>query len=32
MIPVVNNSEQKPEFHPIKNTGDAGGQFIFRKK
>lgn len=32
MIPVINNSEQRPEFHPIKNTGDAGGQFIFRKK
>lgn len=31
-IPVVNNSEQRPEFHPIKNTGDAGGQFIFRRK
>jgi hypothetical protein len=31
-IPVINNSEQKPEFHPIKNTGDAGGQFIFRRK
>lgn len=31
-IPVMNNSEQSPEFHPIKNLGDAGGQFIFRKK
>jgi len=31
-IPVMNNSEQRPEFHPIKNLGDAGGQFIFRKK
>jgi len=28
-IPVVNNSEQTPEFHPIKDTGDEGGQFIF---
>ncbi len=31
-IPVTNNSEQSPQFHPIKNLGDAGGQFIFRKK
>ena len=31
-IPVVNNSMQSPEFHPIKNTGDEGGQFIFFKK
>ena len=28
-IPVINNSEQTPEFRPIKNTGDEGGQFIF---
>jgi Caspase domain len=31
-IPVVNNSEQTPQFNPIKNTGDEGGQFIFIKK
>jgi hypothetical protein len=31
-IPVVNNSEQTPEFNPIKNTGDEGGQFIFIHK
>ncbi|MBE9468630.1 MAG: caspase family protein [Bacteroidetes bacterium] len=31
-IPVVNNSEQTPNFNPIKNTGDEGGQFIFIKK
>jgi hypothetical protein len=31
-IPVVNNSEQTPNFDPIKNTGDEGGQFIFIKK
>ena len=31
-IPVGNNSDQKPEFHPIKNTGDEGGQFIFERK
>ncbi len=31
-IPVVNNSSQTPEFHPIKDTGDEGGQFIFFKK
>jgi len=31
-IPVVNNSEQTPEFNPIKNTGDEGGQFIFVRK
>lgn len=31
-IPVGNNSEQKPEFHPIKSTGDEGGQFIFVRK
>lgn len=31
-IPVVNNSEQVPEFNPIKNTGDEGGQFIFVRK
>jgi len=31
-IPVTNNSSQEPEFHPIKDTGDEGGQFIFFKK
>lgn len=31
-IPVINNSEQTPEFHPVKNSGDEGGQFIFFKK
>ena len=31
-IPVVNNSDQTPEFHPIKNAGDEGGQFIFLGK
>ncbi len=31
-IPVVNNSEQSPNFSPIKNTGDEGGQFIFVTK
>lgn len=31
-IPVINNSEQSPNFQPIKNTGDEGGQFIFLKK
>lgn len=31
-IPVVNNSEQSPNFNPIKNTGDEGGNFIFIKK
>lgn len=28
-IPIVNNSEQTPNFNPIRNTGDEGGQFIF---
>jgi len=28
-IPVVNNSYQTPVYSPIRNTGDAGGQFIF---
>jgi hypothetical protein len=28
-IPVTNNSEQSPNFSPIKNAGDEGGQFIF---
>ncbi len=31
-IPVVNNSEQSPNFNPIKNSGDEGGQFLFIKK
>ncbi len=31
-IPVTNNSDQQPHFHPIKNTGDEGGQFIFIQK
>lgn len=31
-IPVTNNSDQKPDLQPIKNTGDEGGQFIFIRK
>lgn len=31
-IPVTNNSEQTPKFNPLKNTGDAGGHFIFIRK
>jgi hypothetical protein len=31
-IPVTNNSDQSPDFNPIKNTGDEGGNFIFIKK
>ena len=31
-IPVTNNSQQSPNFSPIKNAGDEGGQFIFIKK
>ena len=31
-VPIINNSEQSPQFNPIKNTGDEGGQFIFIKK
>lgn len=31
-IPVMNNSEQTPNFNAIKNSGDEGGQFIFIKK
>lgn len=31
-IPVINNSEQTPNFNSIKNTGDEGGHFIFIKK
>jgi len=30
--PVTNNSDQKPDLQPIKNTGDEGGQFIFIRK
>ncbi|MFH1321201.1 MAG: caspase family protein [Bacteroidota bacterium] len=31
-IPVINNSDQSPKLHPIKNTGDEGGQFLFIRK
>ncbi len=31
-VPVVNNSDQTPHLDPIKNTGDAGGQFLFIRK
>jgi len=31
-IPVINNSDQSPNFNPIKNTGDEGGQFLFIHK
>ncbi|MBL4658322.1 MAG: ankyrin repeat domain-containing protein [Flavobacteriales bacterium] len=31
-IPVTNNSDQSPQLQPVKNTGDAGGQFIFIRK
>ena len=31
-IPVVNNSYQTPEYSPVSNTGDEGGQFVFIKK
>jgi len=31
-IPVVNNSYQTPDYNPISNTGDEGGQFVFIKK
>ena len=31
-VPVVNNSDQSPNFNPIKNTGDEGGHFLFIKK
>jgi hypothetical protein len=31
-IPVANNSDQTPTFLPIKNTDDAGGQFIFVRR
>ena len=31
-IPVINNSVQSPNFKPIHDTGDEGGQFIFIQK
>ncbi len=31
-IPVANNSDQTPIFNAVKNTGDEGGQFVFRRK
>ncbi|MBN1183676.1 MAG: caspase family protein [Bacteroidales bacterium] len=31
-IPVQSNSSQTPQFQPIHDTGDEGGQFIFIKK
>jgi len=31
-IPVTNNSDQSPQLQPVKNTGDAGGQYIFIRK
>lgn len=31
-IPVTNNSEQTPNFNPIKNASDEGGHFIFIRK
>jgi hypothetical protein len=31
-IPVANNSDQTPTFLPIKNTDDAGGEFIFVRR
>ena len=30
--PVINNSDQEPQYKPLKNTGDEGGQFIFIRK
>lgn len=30
-IPVTNNSEQTPQFNPIKNAGDEGGNFVFTR-
>lgn len=29
---VVNNSSQTPAFHPVRDSGDEGGQFIFIRK
>lgn len=31
-IPVINNSDQTPNFSSIQKTGDEGGHFIFIKK
>lgn len=31
-IPVTNNSEQTPNFNPIKGASDEGGHFIFIRK
>jgi hypothetical protein len=31
-FPVTRNSDQIPQFAPIKDTGDEGGQFIFVRK
>lgn len=31
-VSVANNSDQTPIFNAVKNTGDEGGQFVFRKK
>ena len=31
-IPVINNSVQSPNFKPVHDTGDEGGQFIFIQK
>jgi len=31
-VPVANNSDQTPIFNAIKNTGDEGGEFVFRRK
>jgi hypothetical protein len=31
-IPIINNSNQTPDFSSIKNTDDEGGHFIFIKK
>ena len=31
-IPVINNSVQSPNFRPVHDTGDEGGQFIFIQK
>jgi hypothetical protein len=31
-VPIVNNSDQSPNFQPVKNTGDEGGQFVFIRR
>jgi hypothetical protein len=31
-IPVANNARQTPQFLPIRDIGDAGGEFIFLRK